>query len=69
MNKKEKVIAKIDNNNLKILEYQEKIKSLQKENVKLEKELSSLKDKEILYLIKENDLSIEDIYKIVNNQK
>lgn len=67
MNKKEKLVSKIDNNSIKILEYQEKIKCLQKENLKLKKDLSNLKEKEILNLIKEKNLDIQDVYNILNN--
>lgn len=67
-NKLEKLKLKKQNNDEKIFEFQEKIKTLQKENNKLEKEIQKELDKQILFEIKEKNISIEDLKNLLENK-
>lgn len=55
-------------NNKKILEFQEKIKFLQKENAKFEKEIEKEQNKQILHEIKEKNVSFEELIKLLKDK-
>lgn len=60
-----KLNSKIENNNLKILEYQKKIKSLEEENLKTKKLILKEKDKEILNIVKSANISVSDLNNLI----
>lgn len=66
--KLEKLNSKRKSNNEKIFEFQEKIKILQKENSKLDKEIQKEQDKQILNEIKEKNISIEELKNLLSDK-
>lgn len=67
--KLEKLNIRKEKNINKILEFQEKIKALQKENADLEKKMQEEKNKEILAVLTENNISLKEIKEMFNKSK
>ena len=64
----EKLKEKKAKNNKKIFELEQKLQGLQKENTKIEKEIQAELDKQILFEIKELNISIEDLKNYIDTK-
>lgn len=65
----EKLKEKKEKNNKKISELEQKLQYLQKENLEIEKKIQAEIDKQILFDIKELNISIEDLKNYINTKK
>ncbi len=63
-----KLKSKIENNNLKILEYEEKIKLIEEDNLKLRNQIKKEEEKEILNIIKNANISVKDLTDLILNK-
>lgn len=64
----EKLKEKKAKNDKKIFELEQKLQGLQKENTKIEKEIQAELDKQILFEIKELNISIEDLKNYIDTK-
>lgn len=64
--KKEKLNPKIEKNNLKILEYKEKIKVLEAENIKYRNEIKKEEEQKILNLLETKNIDISQLEILIN---
>lgn len=60
-----KLKSKIETNNLKILEYEEKIKLIEEDNSKIKKEIKKEEEKEILNIVKSANISVSDLTNLI----
>ena len=68
-NKIEKLKLKKQLNNEKITEFQEKIKFLQTENNKIDKQIQDEENKQILNMLNEHNISLKELNEFVKNKK
>ena len=68
-NKIEKLKLKKQLNNEKITEFQEKIKFLQTENHKIDKQIQDEENKQILNMLNEHNISLKELNEFVKNKK
>lgn len=64
----EKLKEKKAKNDKKIFELEQKLQGLQKENLKIQKEIQAELDKQILFEIKELNISIEDLKNFIDTK-
>ena len=68
-NKIEKLKLKKQLNNEKITEFQEKIKFLQTENNKIDKQIQDEENKQILNMLNEHNISLKELNELVKSKK